>query len=67
MSFDYLIIIFFYRFSSTDERSEPVTLKIGSHNVFEVYSTIDGVQSIGDNNIFETKSLFVYFYMYICI
>jgi len=40
-----------------DEQSEPLTLKIGSNNVFEVYSTIDGVRSIGDNNIFESKSM----------
>jgi len=49
--------IFYIRFSAGDEKSEPSTLKIGSNNVFEVYSTIDGVKSIGDNNIFESKSL----------
>lgn len=47
---------FYNRFSSGNEQSEPITLKIGSNNVFEVYSTIDGVQNIGDNNIFESKS-----------
>lgn len=46
----------FHRFTPGNEESEPITLKIGSNNVFEVYSTIDGVSSIGDNNIFESKS-----------
>lgn len=51
------ILYFSNRFLPGDEQSEPVTLKIGSNNVFEVYSTIDGVKSIGDNNIFESKSM----------
>lgn len=53
------------RFSPEDEQSEPITLKIGSNNVFEVYSTIDGVKNIGDNNIFESKSLCDIKYNYI--
>jgi len=53
-------LYFWNRFLPGEEQSEPVTLKIGSNNVFEVYSTIDGVSSIGDNNIFESKSMKIY-------
>ncbi|XP_050543224.1 dynactin subunit 6-like isoform X2 [Daktulosphaira vitifoliae] len=51
---EYVTII--HKFQPGYEKSEPKTLKIGSSNVFEVYSTVEGVNSIGDNNIFESKS-----------
>ncbi|XP_050420931.1 dynactin subunit 6 [Adelges cooleyi] len=50
---EYVSII--HKFTPGAEQSEPKTLKIGSNNVFEVYSTVEGVSNVGDNNIFESK------------